>query len=355
MVAHFWALADGQVSGDRWAGLTPDVVDDLLGQPGAAAAIESVGWIIFDSDGAQLPGYSRHNGETARERALAARRQERARRASTCHGHVTLSSRCARDDSVTREREREDIPPPTPPAASDAARPVGARVEGQTQPNLPDRRAGVLARRGISPAGAQAILDEFPGATDADLARVLDRVGVSGGPGACVLALREGLRAEIIARRQRDAARAADRERDRRVADAARLLREREAAVVADAPADVEQQAAAARDAMDAPARLRLHPSARDWLMRPVEAQVGPGGPLIVALADVRDPDRPDTARAYAVATLAVSSRLEHDQPRPTEAAPALIPAALPSAKTPTTSRGTTRRRAPRHKPVNAK
>lgn len=71
-----------------------------------------VGWLEETKDGLSLPNFGYHNGETAKTRALAAKRKKKQR--SKSHDDVTEESRSDRDKSVTREeKRREDLNPPT--------------------------------------------------------------------------------------------------------------------------------------------------------------------------------------------------------------------------------------------------
>lgn len=53
----------------------PEAVDRIAGQPGMASAMESVGWLVVSDSCIQFPHYDRHNGRTAKERALDATRK----------------------------------------------------------------------------------------------------------------------------------------------------------------------------------------------------------------------------------------------------------------------------------------
>lgn len=48
--------------------------DRICGAPGFGQALLDVGWLSITKDGATLPNFDRHNGKTAKQRALSARR-----------------------------------------------------------------------------------------------------------------------------------------------------------------------------------------------------------------------------------------------------------------------------------------
>lgn len=112
-LVRVWIWADSQTEDGRvthvsrgqrdicHASVTHKIVDRLVGMPGFAAAMESVGWLTPDGS---IPGFDRHNGETAKKRALARERKARQRA-----GAVTDASRDQRDTSVTREEKRREI------------------------------------------------------------------------------------------------------------------------------------------------------------------------------------------------------------------------------------------------------
>ena len=100
-----------------------EAVDELIGVTGFAAALVSVGWLASQEGGIVIPHWDRHNSETAKERALAAVRQER-HRGKEPPGDMSRSERDSpagdcHGASVTRlEKNREDIPPPPPRVAA---------------------------------------------------------------------------------------------------------------------------------------------------------------------------------------------------------------------------------------------
>jgi hypothetical protein len=104
-----------------------EAVDELIGVPGFAAALVSVGWLADQDGGIEIPHWERHNSETAKERALAAVRQERHRGKEppwdmSRSERDTIRGAC-HGGTVTRlEKTREDNPPPPPSAALPEAR-----------------------------------------------------------------------------------------------------------------------------------------------------------------------------------------------------------------------------------------
>lgn len=128
----FWAWVDG-VSEDGWIqNARPAYVDSLVGVEGFAQAMESVGWLIVEYNGMRLPNFDRHNGSTAKQRALEQKRKADARRAekvsSSCPGTNGTAARQEpyangttigleerrREERKGEERKNENLPPPPP-------------------------------------------------------------------------------------------------------------------------------------------------------------------------------------------------------------------------------------------------
>ena len=97
-----WSWADQHVSDCHAIGVTDVTLDRISGTPGFADAMRRVGWIEGDSDAPALPKFDRHNGQSAKRRALATERQSRKR-----HADVTPESRTERDQ---RREEKSNAP-----------------------------------------------------------------------------------------------------------------------------------------------------------------------------------------------------------------------------------------------------
>ena len=93
-------------------------VDDYLNCPGFAVAMVSVGWLVVDGDCFELPNFDRHNGESAKKRALATVRKQASR---FCHADSVTKTGQERDKSVTREEERREEVLPLPREGFDKA------------------------------------------------------------------------------------------------------------------------------------------------------------------------------------------------------------------------------------------
>ena len=104
-----WAWFDGQATADDpWVYVTSTAMDRRLACAGWCAAVAAAGWLLIDGNRLGIPNFDRHNGQSAKDRALTQARQFKHRdRASqyakvqtTGHGPVTLPSR-SRNAGVT--------------------------------------------------------------------------------------------------------------------------------------------------------------------------------------------------------------------------------------------------------------
>lgn len=74
-----WAWLDGHSVDGRVSGATERFIDRVAGVDGFSAAMRSVGWLGIDDEGVQLPHWERHNGSSAKTRALKTRLQAESR------------------------------------------------------------------------------------------------------------------------------------------------------------------------------------------------------------------------------------------------------------------------------------
>lgn len=83
-----WEWADAETVDGHLPGSVPNDLDIAIGVEGMAAAMHNVGWLIFDSDGLRFPNWDYWNSESAKQRILATRRQQKRRSflSRQCHG-----------------------------------------------------------------------------------------------------------------------------------------------------------------------------------------------------------------------------------------------------------------------------
>jgi hypothetical protein len=106
MLHHLWGWADTQSRDGHAPGVTNVWIDRYVRHAGFAEAMVAVGWLGIDGTGVTFPRFDRHNGETAKTRALAAERKRNQR--SKVTEEEEQMSRSERDISVTREEKRRE-------------------------------------------------------------------------------------------------------------------------------------------------------------------------------------------------------------------------------------------------------
>jgi hypothetical protein len=108
----FWSWADHHAVDGRVDGATSQVVDAVTQLNGFSDALVKVRWLEIGDGFIAIPKHERHNGTSAKERALKNQRQERWRRGkSTVDDNVGVK---ASTKASTREEKRRSKPPVVP-------------------------------------------------------------------------------------------------------------------------------------------------------------------------------------------------------------------------------------------------
>ncbi|MDQ8202784.1 hypothetical protein [Pelagicoccus sp. SDUM812003] len=83
------------------------LLDRLSGVNGFVSAMAKVGWIETDSERVRLPHFDRHNGQTAKRRALNARRVAKHKQKGNANGNVaSVTSALPREEKRREDKER---------------------------------------------------------------------------------------------------------------------------------------------------------------------------------------------------------------------------------------------------------
>lgn len=75
MLHRTWALFDAQTADGFIPHVDSEWLDTQVGLEGWAEDLAAIGWIVVSPDGITLPGFEKHNGESAKKRDQAARRK----------------------------------------------------------------------------------------------------------------------------------------------------------------------------------------------------------------------------------------------------------------------------------------
>lgn len=117
---RFWSWCDANCKSGCAHGVTVSFVDRYCAQPGFGDAIVSVGWLRASDRGLTVPNFDRHNGQSGKTRALAARRMAK--------------SRCASSATESQpEKRREEVTDHKDSSLKEHAG-AGARENGQSAP-----------------------------------------------------------------------------------------------------------------------------------------------------------------------------------------------------------------------------
>ena len=100
-----WCWFDQHTTDGRIKGLDAKYFDGLTGMPGFAQATIDAKWLLMDGECLILPNFDRHNGESAKARALSQVRMSKSR--SRYAGSATTAQQ-QRNESVTREEKSRE-------------------------------------------------------------------------------------------------------------------------------------------------------------------------------------------------------------------------------------------------------
>lgn len=110
---RMWRWFDQQTENGNARGVTAPLLDRMIGVTGFCEAVQSVGWIEVTDDGINLPNFDRHNGTTAKSRALGAKRTAKSKIKSKDDGSGNGAGNGYGDakgnaDTVTKTSPREE-------------------------------------------------------------------------------------------------------------------------------------------------------------------------------------------------------------------------------------------------------
>jgi hypothetical protein len=110
---RIWCWADSQLRDGNAHSVTQSWLDRFIGVTGFAQAMQRAGWLVVSDDGLSFPNFDRHNGQTAKARALTSSRVRQHRLRKCNAPSVTESLPEKRREENKRERARATFTPPT--------------------------------------------------------------------------------------------------------------------------------------------------------------------------------------------------------------------------------------------------
>lgn len=105
-LVRVWIWADQQTIDGNAHSVTKALLDRTAGVTGFADAMIRVGWLRVVEDGVEFHNFDRHNGETAKKRALTRRRVEKHRAGNA---DSVTESQNGNADGVTKRREEKNL------------------------------------------------------------------------------------------------------------------------------------------------------------------------------------------------------------------------------------------------------
>jgi len=112
-----WSWFDTHTVDGNAAGVTPELLDRIAGATGFVTAMQESGWVVVSENGVSLPNFDRHNGETAKKRALTAKRVAHHR--AKCNAAAVTAS--VTPALAREEKRREEINTPIVPKGDSSA------------------------------------------------------------------------------------------------------------------------------------------------------------------------------------------------------------------------------------------
>ena len=114
-----WSWFDQHSENGNATRVTKMLLDRAVGVTGFCDAMCSAGWMLDDGRIVSLPNFGRHNGETAKSRALTAKRVQKYKRNNNAHGngavtHEVTDKALPREEKRREEKETTPLPPSSP-------------------------------------------------------------------------------------------------------------------------------------------------------------------------------------------------------------------------------------------------
>ena len=127
-----WRWFDKHTVDGNARGVTSALLDRAVGVTGLAQAMADVGWLIVENDGIRLPNFERHNGQTAKDRALTAKRVAKAKGNGKGNALTVTSSV---SDALPREEKRREEEITSKSKSKEQVRSRGSRLPSDWEPS----------------------------------------------------------------------------------------------------------------------------------------------------------------------------------------------------------------------------
>lgn len=106
-----WRWFDTHTVDGNALGVTYSLIDSIVSVTGFGEAMALVGWLEQDGSILRLPHFDRHNGKTAKNRALTAKRVAKSKEKGNAKGNDDSVTSALPREEKRREEERASLPP----------------------------------------------------------------------------------------------------------------------------------------------------------------------------------------------------------------------------------------------------
>jgi len=105
-----WCLFDVHSADGQLHGYTLEALDELIGFPGFASAMVSVGWLEDHGESLCTPRFDEHNGQSAKRRAMETQRKREVRKVSAPDADKMRSREEKRREDISTAKAVESAP-----------------------------------------------------------------------------------------------------------------------------------------------------------------------------------------------------------------------------------------------------
>jgi len=161
ILMELFEWADDNTADGNVRSVTGSDIDAVVDCPGLAAALEEVGWLRVAERGITFVNFSKHNGQSAKARALTSERVKRARNAASVSEPLPEKRR----EEKSKKKDKTPLPPKGNSSSSTSTSPDPDPPEDLTEPMRDAWRRWCAHRRQIKhavrPAQADALAGKF--------------------------------------------------------------------------------------------------------------------------------------------------------------------------------------------------
>lgn len=158
-----WVWFDQHTEEGNAPSVTKMLLDRQVSVPGFCDAMIDAGWMLEADDAVELPNFDRHNGQTAKKRALTAKRVAKHKQKTNASGNESLTL----DALPKEEKRREEVTTPHKPPTKASTKKAPEYTEAferfwSDYPRREGKGAAFASWKKLSAADHDAILLDAP-------------------------------------------------------------------------------------------------------------------------------------------------------------------------------------------------